>query len=123
MIRKLDHIVITTEHMLDCVNFYTVLGFRAYETSGRWELLHDDFKINLHYKGSELEPKARHVQSGSTDICMELKSSLSECIEQLTKNGILIEQGIVTRHGIKGEMKSIYVRDPDENLIELCSYE
>lgn len=123
MIRKVDHFVITTEHMEPCVAFYTALGFHCYDAGGRWEFVSGDFKINVHYKGHELEPKARHVQTGSADFCLEVDEPLTTCIVKLLHHGIEIELGIVTRHGVKGEMKSIYVRDPDENLIELCSYE
>ncbi|MEG1755452.1 MAG: VOC family protein [Clostridia bacterium] len=123
MIRKIDHMVITTAKLSDCIAFYEALGFRAQDADGRWELFSSDFKINVHCKGQELEPKAENVQTGSADFCFEIDGSLAACRDELTKSGLEIELGIVTRHGIRGEMKSLYLRDPDGNLIELCSYE
>ncbi|MEF9975401.1 MAG: VOC family protein [Oscillospiraceae bacterium] len=123
MICKVDHIVITTSNVDACTAFYKALGFRAENTGTRWELFSGDFKINVHCKGHEPEPKAAHVQTGSADFCMEIDGSIAKCKEQLIEKGIKIELGIVPRQGARGEMHSIYMRDPDENLIELCSYE
>lgn len=123
MICKVDHMVITTGDLAACLAFYGALGFRAQDVGGRWELFSGDFKINVHLKGHELEPKAGYVQTGSADFCFETDCPLAECRDTLTQNGIGIELGIVTRHGVRGEMRSIYLRDPDENLIELCSYD
>ncbi|MEF9946431.1 MAG: VOC family protein [Lachnospiraceae bacterium] len=123
MIRKVDHMVITTSNLPACIAFYEALGFQAQDAGGRWELFSGDFKINVHLKGHELEPKAFHVQTGSADFCFEIDDTLALCREKLMECGISIELGVVTRHGVKGEMRSIYLRDPDGNLIELCSYE
>ncbi|MEG0751572.1 MAG: VOC family protein [Oscillospiraceae bacterium] len=122
-ISKVDHVVITTADIEACTSFYRALGFRAENAGGRWELFSGDFKINVHVKDHELEPKAAHVQTGSADLCFEIDGSLELCRRTLIENGIEVELGIVTRHGVRGEMRSIYLRDPDGNLIELCSYE
>ncbi|MEG1684021.1 MAG: VOC family protein [Oscillospiraceae bacterium] len=122
MIRKLDHMVITTARLPACLAFYEALGFRAQEAGGRWELFSGDFKINVHSKGQELEPKAQTVQTGSADVCFEIDGDLALCRAKLMECGIHIELGMVTRHGVRGEMHSLYLRDPDGNLIELCSY-
>ena len=123
MIKKLDHFVITTADVSACVAFYEKLGFLARDAGGRWELFSGDFKINVHIKGHELEPRARNVQTGSADVCFELEGSLDECRGLLEARGVAIELGIVTRHGVRGEMRSLYLRDPDGNLVELCQYE
>ncbi|MEG0901806.1 MAG: VOC family protein [Clostridia bacterium] len=123
MIRKIDHMVITTAKLPACIAFYEALGFRSQAAGGRWELFANDFKINVHRKGQELEPKAQNVQTGSADFCFEIDGSLAACMDQLAKSGLEIELGSVVRHGVRGEMQSVYLRDPDGNLIELCSYE
>lgn len=123
MVRKIDHVVITTARAEACIAFYRGLGFEAVDALGRWELYAGDFKINVHIKDHELEPKARHVQPGSADLCFELEIPLAECLQQLEHAGIPVALGPVTRHGVRGEMTSVYLRDPDENLIELCHYE
>lgn len=122
MICKVDHMVITTDSVAACIAFYKALGFRAQDAGERWELFCGDFKINVHRKGHELEPKARHVQQGSADFCLETDGPMAACRDALVQKGLEIELGIVTRHGARGEMHSVYLRDPDGNLIELCSY-
>lgn len=79
-------------------------------------------KINLHKLGSEFEPKAKNVKEGSADLCFILEENLEEIVLYLQKEGIKIEEGIVERTGANGKIKSIYLRDPDLNLIELSNY-
>ena len=71
-IKRIDHFVITTEHLDECLRFYQKLGFNIREAQGRYELLSDDFKINVHIKGKELHPHARVISPGSVDICLEV---------------------------------------------------
>lgn len=121
-IRKIDHVVITTQVLEACIKFYEKIGFRAEKSSGRFELFSGDFKINVHVKNHELSPHARHIQTGSADMCFELTDDILEYKKELEDKGIMIELEIVERNGAKGHMHSFYVRDPDENLIEFCSY-
>lgn len=122
MIKKIDHMVITTSRPQDCLKFYEKLGFDSRDAGGRYELYAGDFKINVHIRGSELHPHARNIQPGSADICFETEVSLAELKEKLEKADLEIELGIVDRTGVKGPMESIYLRDPDGNLIEISSY-
>jgi len=123
MFRRLDHLVITTKDINRCADFYRRLGFSVQERGGRYEALAGDFKINIHVLGHELEPKARNVGTGSTDFCIEIDAKMPHFIEFLTAQGIAIELGPVQRHGAKGVMTSVYVRDTDGNLLEFASYE
>ena len=122
MIKKIDHVVITTKDINACTSFYRALGFNAVDAGGRWELFCGDFKLNVHLSGHELEPKAQNVQVGSADLCFEVSESIEECKKKLAENGVSAELNIVKRNGVRGRMLSIYLRDPDGNLIELCSY-
>ena len=123
MIVKIDHIVITTKSITETIEFYEKLGFEAKDCGTRYELYAGDFKINVHLLDAELSPHALNVQTGSADICFELSGNLESYKNQLEENGLEIELGIVKRHGVKGEMSSIYLRDIEGNLIEFCSYE
>ncbi|MEG0771528.1 MAG: VOC family protein [Clostridia bacterium] len=123
MIRKVDHMVITTENITSLIAFYEAIGFSAKSANGRYELYSGDFKINVHIKGKELTPNAKNIQPGSGDFCFEVDDDLTVLKEKLTKIGVLTELGVTNRHGARGEMASLYLRDPDGNLIELCSYE
>lgn len=122
MIQKIDHIVITTAVPEACLAFYQRLGFEARDAGGRYELFAGDFKINVHFIGRELSPHAGKVQTGSADLCFEITGSLEAFQAELESRGLMIELGIVTRTGVKGPMRSLYLRDPDENLLEFCCY-
>ena len=120
-IKKIDHLVITTTDIEACLTFYQAIGFTCRCISGRYELFAGDFKINVHCKGKELYPHAAYVQCGSADICFEVEQ-IEKVKEHLEKQAIQIDEGIVERTGVKGAMKSIYIRDPDGNLLEFSSY-
>lgn len=121
-IKKIDHVVITTECIERCVKFYQCLGFSIRDAGGRYELLAGDFKINVHLRYQELSPHAEHIQAGSADLCFEFAGNLDKWKEELIRQGITIELGVVERNGIRGHMRSLYLRDPDGNLIEFGSY-
>ncbi len=123
MIKKVDHLVITSKDTAATVTFYQKLGFTLRCKDNRYELYAGDFKINVHTLGKELSPHAKNVYIGCNDFCFEINSNLNDFYQQLQKNGLNIELGIVDRTGVFGNMKSIYLRDPDGNLVEICSYE
>lgn len=123
MIKKVDHIVITTSNIEKCLSFYNKLGFSAKNAGGRYELFAGDFKINVHILGKELSPHAQNIKSGSADLCFEIDGNIEKYKKELESNGLQIELGVVERNGIKGAMNSIYLRDPDGNLLEFSSYE
>ncbi|MEG1095193.1 MAG: VOC family protein [Clostridiales bacterium] len=122
MIKKVDHIVITTANIEECIEFYKKLGFTVHDDFGRYELFAGDFKINVHIKGHELLPHAKNVKIGSGDLCFEISDDINAFKDSLVAKNLEIEEGIVERHGVKGVMQSIYLRDPDGNLIELSKY-
>lgn len=122
MIKKIDHFVITTKNIKTCLEFYKKLGFTVKNSGSRYELFAGDFKINMHILGGELSPHAVNVQPGSADICFEVDNIL-EYKKILENQKLETELGIVDRTGVNGSMQSIYLRDPDGNLVEFCSYE
>ncbi len=121
-IKKLDHLVITTPDPAACLAFYALLGFEAKAAGARYELHAGDFKINVHVRGKELEPHAARIQPGSADLCFEVDGNLDAWMAELSGRGVPVELGIVGRTGVRGSMRSFYVRDPDGNLLEFCSY-
>lgn len=123
MIKKIDHVVITAKNIANTIDFYKALGFEARDGGGRYELYAGDFKINVHILGKELLPHAKNVQLGSADLCFEITDSIDAYKKELESKGIEIELGVVARNGVNGEMNSIYLRDPDGNLVEFCSYQ
>jgi len=122
MLRRIDHVVLTAANMESSLAFYRALGFAAREETGRWALFAGEFRLNLHPLGRELEPHAGAVLPGSADLCFETDKPLEETLAALREAGLAPETGIVERRGTRGPMRSFYLRDPDGNLIELCSY-
>ena len=126
MIDHLDHLVLTTAKEVECVDFYTrVLGMRLESFIGgtppveRKAFKFGNQKINLHIKGKEFEPKADIPTPGSLDLCFIADRPLASVIEQLAKEGWPIIEGPVVRTGATQKINSVYVRDPDQNLIEI----
>jgi catechol 2,3-dioxygenase-like lactoylglutathione lyase family enzyme len=122
-INRLDHLVLTVKDIDETVKFYEKLGMKKEifkET--RVALKFGNQKINLHKLGAEFEPKAFNVKEGSADLCFIVEEDLEEIVKYLKSLNIKIEEGIVLRTGAIGDIKSIYLRDPDKNLIELSNY-
>lgn len=122
MIDHLDHLVLTTTDIDACTDFYTrVLGMQL-ETFGnnRLALRYGNQKINIHIRGHEFEPKAHLPVPGALDLCFISKVGLEQVIAHLQKVQWPIIEGPVARTGATGPIRSIYVRDPDLNLIEIA---
>jgi catechol 2,3-dioxygenase-like lactoylglutathione lyase family enzyme len=121
MIDHLDHIVLTTARTGVCIDFYTrVLGMKLeYFGEGRMALKFSDQKINLHEKGKEFEPKATVALPGTLDICFIAAVPLAQVIARLAACNVPIIEGPVMKTGAQGPIRSVYVRDPDGNLVEI----
>ncbi|WP_371782620.1 VOC family protein [Streptosporangium subroseum] len=123
-IDRLDHLVLTVADIEATVEFYTrVLGMRAVTFGeGRRALAFGNSKINLHEAGREFELKAARPTPGSADLCLIANDPLDVVIVELAGHGVEIEEGPVTRAGATGAILSVYLRDPDDNLIEISNY-
>jgi catechol 2,3-dioxygenase-like lactoylglutathione lyase family enzyme len=123
-ISHLDHLVLTVKDLQVTVDFYQrVLGMKPIKFGeGRLALSFGTQKINLHLSGSEFEPKARRVQVGSADLCFITNMPIAEVAEHIQAQGVAIEEGPVQRTGATGNIVSVYIRDPDGNLIEVSNY-
>ena len=126
MIDHLDHLVLTTANEQDCINFYTrVLGmqlesfFAGEPAEARKAFKFGNQKINLHIKGKEFEPKADLPTPGSLDLCFIADRPLKDVIANLQKERWPIIEGPVIRTGATSKINSVYLRDPDNNLIEI----
>lgn len=122
-VEALDHLVLTVKSFDETCDFYEQnLGMkREVFAQGRIALTFGRQKINLHKAGYEFEPKALRPTPGSADLCFVVKS-VSKMQKHLKKNGVPIIEGPVQRTGAVGTLLSIYIRDPDQNLIELSEY-
>lgn len=121
---RLDHLVLTVESIDNTVRFYTtVLGMTEVRFgSGRRALAFGEQKLNLHQAGHEFEPKAARPTPGSADLCFVADADPATIAAWLHARGVSVEDGPVMRTGALGPTTSFYVRDPDENLVELATY-
>jgi catechol 2,3-dioxygenase-like lactoylglutathione lyase family enzyme len=126
MIKQLDHLVLTTADEEACVDFYTrVLGMALETFIGgtppveRKAFKFGQQKINLHVKGREFEPKAHLPVPGALDLCFLAGVPLADVITRLERERWRIIEGPVLRTGATQKIRSVYVRDPDLNLIEI----
>ena len=121
MIDHLDHLVLTTANEEACTRFYVGVMGMALETfgAGRKAFRFGSQKINLHVKGHEFEPKAQAPTPGSLDLCFIASVPLDDVIARLKGRGVPIIEGPVMRTGADSRIRSVYVRDPDMNLIEI----
>jgi catechol 2,3-dioxygenase-like lactoylglutathione lyase family enzyme len=123
VIDHLDHLVLTVADIDATVAFYSsALGMEVVTFGNRWALRFGEQKINLHQAGKEFEPKAAHPTPGSGDLCFITKAPMEEVISHLIAMRHPIEEGPVERTGAVGTIRSIYLRDPDSNLIEISNY-
>jgi catechol 2,3-dioxygenase-like lactoylglutathione lyase family enzyme len=122
-IDSLDHLVLTVADIEASVTFYTaVLGMEVVTfAGGRKALSFGTQKINLHQHGKEFEPKACAPMPGSADLCFITSVPLSEVASHLGTYGVPVVEGPVQRTGATGPILSVYVRDPDLNLIEISN--
>ena len=123
-IKAIDHFVLTVASIDATCTFYSeVLGMQVLEfAGGRKALSFGTQKINLHQRGKEFEPKAQAPTAGSADFCLITDVPLEDVATQLKALNIEIEEGIVDRTGATGPIRSVYIRDPDRNLVELPNY-
>ncbi len=125
-IDRIDHLVLTVRDLDAACRFYErVLGARIVPPptgKGPTAIAFGRQKINLHVKGREFEPKATHPTIGAGDFCLITEASPAAVLRHLQACGVAVELGPVPRHGALGPMTSIYLRDPDGNLVEIASY-
>src|SRR5919108_2668709 len=122
-IDRIDHIVLTVRDLEATIRFYTEnLGLEAVEFEpGRHALHIGDAKLNLHRAGDEFAPHADRPTPGSADLCFTTTEPILAIVERLERAGVPVEVGPVGRVGARSGLRSIYLRDPDGNLIEVAN--
>jgi catechol 2,3-dioxygenase-like lactoylglutathione lyase family enzyme len=123
-IDRIDHFVLTVASIEATCEFYArVLGMQvATFGQGRKALAFGRQKFNLHQAGKEFEPKAEVPTAGSADFCLITTTPLDEVVAHLGACGVAVLEGPVMRTGATGAIRSVYIRDPDRNLVEISNY-
>jgi catechol 2,3-dioxygenase-like lactoylglutathione lyase family enzyme len=122
-IDSLDHLVLTVADIeASCAFYRRVLGMEVVTFgAGRKALAFGTQKINLHQAGAEFEPKALRPTPGSADLCFLTTVPLPQVQQHLAACGVAVSEGPVQRTGAQGPILSVYIRDPDQNLIEISN--
>ena len=128
-LEKIDHVVITVKDLNKTIDFYTnILGMKLEEFSSsfdnkqiRYAVSFGSQKINIHEEKKPIKPNALNPSSGSMDICFISKNKINDWVHHLVKKGINIEIGPEKKTGALGPILSIYIRDPEFNLIEISN--
>ena len=124
MIDHIDHVVLTTRDLPSCLRFYSeVLGMKheTFQTPSetRIALKFGNQKINVHEWGKEFTPRAHVAAPGTLDLCFIASVPLEKVVEKLRQSNINILEGPVMKTGATSKLRSVYVRDPDLNLVEI----
>lgn len=128
MIDRIDHIVLTVTDIELTTQWYElVMGFEREffvgpEGQPRHALRFGQLKINFQDKATETPTKARVPTIGSGDFCLIASGPLDDFISHLQNIGVAIDVGPVPRRGALGPIRSVYLRDPDDNLVEVAEY-
>ena len=128
-LEKIDHVVITVKDLKKTIDFYTnILGMKLEKFPSsldnnqfRYAVSFGSQKINIHEELKPIKPNALNPSSGSMDICFISKNKINDWVHHLVKKGINIEIGPERKTGALGPILSIYIRDPDFNLIEISN--
>ena len=122
-IDSLDHMVLTVADVDATCRFYErVLGMETVTfAGGRKAIAFGKQKINLHQAGREFEPKAHRPTAGSGDFCLLTSVPLDQVVAHLQREGVTIIEGPVAKTGAQGPLRSVYFRDPDDNLVEVSN--
>jgi catechol 2,3-dioxygenase-like lactoylglutathione lyase family enzyme len=123
-IDRIDHVVLTVQSIdATCAFYARVLGMRPLTFAGnRKALAFGRQKFNLHEAGREFEPKAARPTPGSIDLCLITSTPLDDVVAHLRRCDVEIIEGPVAKTGASGPIRSVYFRDPDQNLIEVSNY-
>lgn len=127
-ILNMDHFVITVNNLDKAKDFYhRIIGLKIVNQQSNQDfvtMMCGGYSLfRLRKSTNEVNAiVAKHLSTGSFDFCLESSNNVQEIIKNFETNNIQIELGPVVKHGFKGKMMSVYVRDPDGNLVEISTY-
>ncbi|TLD80921.1 VOC family protein [Helicobacter sp. MIT 05-5293] len=121
MIVAIDHIVLLTNNLEKCLAFYRdILECEVREQNGRYAICFGNQKINIHQHFGEFQPAASKPCDGALDFCLLAKGDIHAIKRKIESKGVKLEAGVVQRTGARAKLDSIYLKDPDGNLVEIA---
>ena len=129
-ITEMDHIVLRVQDVEESLRFYTqVLGMQA-ERVEQWragEIRFPSARINadtiIDFFASDQEPIAREGIKNQDHYCMVIEKTDMEALKaKFEALGVDIQAGPGKRWGSHGDGISLYIYDPDDNVVELRHY-
>jgi catechol 2,3-dioxygenase-like lactoylglutathione lyase family enzyme len=133
-VTSFDHVALPTGHPEEVMRFYGALGFEVPDAEA-WRAAGVPFfsvhfgrqKINFHapdlWRRDDFVLRGPGARPGCGDLCFVWEGGSESLRETLAAAGAAIEAGPVELTGARGKGVSVYVRDPDENLVEFIVYE
>ncbi|MDJ0336569.1 VOC family protein [Salinibacterium sp. G-O1] len=123
-ISGVDHLVIYASDVARTVDFYTtVLGMSHVIFEGSYHALRfGDQKINIHDAAHPFEPHAARTNAGGLDVCLLTQMPILKVVERLHECEVAVVEGPCQQTGARGTITSVYIKDPDGNLIEIATY-
>jgi catechol 2,3-dioxygenase-like lactoylglutathione lyase family enzyme len=129
-IRSFDHVAIPIQNTEAMLEFYRVLGFGINQREHFYSVHFGDQKINFHgperWQSGQFTLRGPTAVPGCGDFCFVWDSSAEALRTMLDQAGAKIIKGPVERmggrHSGRAKGTSVYVRDPDSNLLEFIIY-
>ena len=129
-ITEMDHIVLRVQDVDVSLQFYTeTLGLKA-ERVEKWqkgEVRFPSARLNadtiIDFFASDQRPINREGGRNQDHFCMVIEpTDMDELKSQFEAMGVEIQAGPGKRWGSHGDGISLYVYDPDDNVVELRHY-
>jgi catechol 2,3-dioxygenase-like lactoylglutathione lyase family enzyme len=126
-VRGFDHVALPMENEEAMLAFYRGLGFDVAENPVACSVYIGDQMINFHRKvtwqRASFTLRAPAAKPPCGDLCFVWDGTAEALHTMLDKAGAKIVEGPVARQGGRRKgASSVYVRDPDGNLLEFMIY-
>ena len=114
---RLDSLTLLASDMEASLRFYAeILGLEVIRSG-------DGHLCKLATGSIRLVAKSPELVGGAGDFCLITDAALEAVMRQLAGAPLVPGLGIVRRQGALGPMRSVYLRDPAGNLVEIAEYE
>jgi len=126
-VRGFDHVALPMQNTQAMVTFYRALGFQTSETANAVSVYIGDQMINFHrpahWQDATFTLRAPAAKPPCGDLCFVWEGTAASLKAILEHAGAKVEEGPVDRAGGRRKTgSSVYVRDPDRNLLEFMIY-